>query len=218
MDLRLGTNGLLLDRAASQSLIDAGLTRLEVSIDAHRPETYRKIRRGGRLETVRDNVFRFLDLRRRAGADFPVLRISFLNLPQNQSERGDFLDFWRPHADLFSIQEPIYFERAPISRDVNLVQGPVPHDFRCAQPNQRLIVRADGTAYPCCSIYGLDMPAGSAADRPLADIWTNTLLTGLRGQNANRRHRDNPICAHCADRSYLTAVEPNTDKETPHVR
>ena len=77
MDIRLGTNGMLLTRDISRQLIEAGLTRLEVSVDAFYAETYARIRRGGSLEKITANILDFLEIRHKSGSDFPVLRLSF---------------------------------------------------------------------------------------------------------------------------------------------
>jgi len=50
-DLSLTTNGILLGQHA-QTLADAGLDRVNISIDSFRPDRYREITRGGDLEAV----------------------------------------------------------------------------------------------------------------------------------------------------------------------
>jgi len=206
MDIRLGTNGLLLSPSISEDLISAGLTRLEVSLDAFRPETYRRIRRGGRIEQAVRNVLDFLELRARRRSDFPILRLSFLRLPGNEAEVEDFLEFWRDKADLFSIQEPIYFEEAPISRQAELVELPVSPDFRCAQPWQRIIVRSNGDVFPCCSIYGLGMRIGSALESPISEIWRHPIIHHLRRLHRAGLYQDVAACHRCAVRSSMTAL------------
>lgn len=54
-DLSLTTNGTLLGQHAN-TLADAGLGRVNVSIDSFRPDRYREITRGGDLEAVRRGV------------------------------------------------------------------------------------------------------------------------------------------------------------------
>jgi cyclic pyranopterin phosphate synthase len=54
-DLSLTTNGVLLKRHA-KALADAGLKRVNVSLDTLRPELYRKITRGGELQDVLDGI------------------------------------------------------------------------------------------------------------------------------------------------------------------
>ncbi len=50
-DLTMTTNGVLLERYA-QELADAGLRRINVSLDSFRPDRYREMTRGGDLEAV----------------------------------------------------------------------------------------------------------------------------------------------------------------------
>lgn len=205
MDIRLGTNGLLLNKKISQALISAGLTRLEVSVDALTAEAYSQIRPEGRLEVVVRNVLDFLELRRQAHSDLPVLRVSFLRLPYNDFELEGFLEFWRTKADLFAVQTPIYYEDAPISRDLVLRPQAIPEDFHCAQPWQRLIVRADGDAFPCCSLYGLNMKLGSVLNYSITDLWSDPQLGDLRLLLKAGRHEEKTACHRCAQATYMHA-------------
>jgi cyclic pyranopterin phosphate synthase len=50
-DLALSTNAVLLERHA-KALADAGLTRVNISLDSLNPERFRKLSGGGKLETV----------------------------------------------------------------------------------------------------------------------------------------------------------------------
>ena len=210
MDIRLGTNGALMTREVSSRLIEAGLTRLEVSLDAFRPETFGRIRRGARLDRIVRNVQDFLELRSRADSDFPILRLSFLRLPLNEHELDEFLFFWRDKADMFSIQEPIYFEEAPISKEMVFTQTPVRPGFRCAQPWQRVIIRSNGDVFPCCSLYGLGMRMGSIKESPIASLWRDALIDDLRRLHQEGRYQDNPDCFRCASRSALRAEPKQT--------
>jgi radical SAM protein with 4Fe4S-binding SPASM domain len=207
MDIRLGTNGALMSREMGHKLIEAGLTRLEVSLDAYRPETFRRIRRGGRIDRVVHNILDFLEIRQKAGSDFPVLRLSFLRLPYNEKEIEPFMAFWKDKADLFSIQEPLYYHEAPIAKKLSFTAEPADPDFRCAQPWQRLIVRADGQAFPCCSLYGLKLKMGSAWERSIKDLWDQAGLEALRRLHKAGKYRQNPACRLCADR-YAVRAKP----------
>ena len=50
-DISLTTNGFLLERMAAE-LVDAGLTRINVSLDTLNPQKFSRITRGGSIETV----------------------------------------------------------------------------------------------------------------------------------------------------------------------
>ncbi|NIN63132.1 MAG: GTP 3',8-cyclase MoaA [Anaerolineae bacterium] len=63
-DLAMTTNGILLSRFAS-ALAEAGLQRVNISLDSLRPDRFRSITRGGRLE----EVLRGMEAARQAGLE-----------------------------------------------------------------------------------------------------------------------------------------------------
>lgn len=178
MDIRLGTNGLMLKEELIEALVDGPLTRLEVSVDAARPASYREIR-GGRLDLLERAVDLFLETRARAGAEAPLLRLSFLKLEQNRGELEEFLARWRGRADLISIQEPIWFPGSRLPRPENPGRPLAPG---CAQPWQRLAVHHDGRLQPCCSWYGRDLFSPSEAGSDPAAFWRSPAMAELRSR------------------------------------
>jgi MoaA/NifB/PqqE/SkfB family radical SAM enzyme len=193
MDIRLGSNGLALDERAARALVDSGLTRLEISIDAARPETY-KVIRGGNLALLEKRVEQFLNIRNAAAQKLPLLRVSFLKLPQNHGELEIFLARWRGLADMVSIQEAIWFPGSALPKPAAPLRPIAP---RCAQPWQRLAVSYDGQVWPCCSWYGEGLLPHNAAQTPVADIWRSGEMEDLRQQLSRPSGPYPPACARC---------------------
>ena len=52
----------------------------------------------------------------------------------------------------------------------------------CYQPWTKLVVRPDGTAYPCCNFY--EASRENVRDRSLREIWTGSYFEGMRGEIA----------------------------------
>jgi putative metalloenzyme radical SAM/SPASM domain maturase len=75
------TNGLLLDETRASSLVNAGLDRICLSLDAICPDTFRKIREGGEVKDM-EQAFKMLakarkyhpDSNLRTGVEFVVMR------------------------------------------------------------------------------------------------------------------------------------------------
>jgi MoaA/NifB/PqqE/SkfB family radical SAM enzyme len=86
------SNGTLLTRELASELIGSGLSEINVSIDAATPETYRKVRRGGRLEVVHENVRELLRLRRERNAKLPLVGVNFVMLNDNEGELVPFIE------------------------------------------------------------------------------------------------------------------------------
>ncbi|TCS84527.1 GTP 3',8-cyclase MoaA [Tepidibacillus fermentans] len=84
-DIALTTNAIFLAQKA-QALKDAGLTRVNISLDSLRPDRFKEITRGGQLEKVLDGI----DAAFRVGFQ-PIKINTVLMRGFNDDEIGDFL-------------------------------------------------------------------------------------------------------------------------------
>lgn len=215
MDIRVGTNGMLLDDDAARRLIDSGLTRLEVSVDAASPATYNHIRQGGNYYRLLKNIFRFLELREKAGTEFPLLRVSFLKLDENRRELPDFINFWRYVADYFSIQNLLDYEimeKEHEEREESVARED--KDFRCAKINQRMYVRYNGQALPCGYVFGWDTLAlGDLNTMSAFDAWNSSKFQELRSIHMQHRYMDNADCYRCVSHTTTGGLEVERELE-----
>ena len=85
------TNGLLLDDARIEALIDVALDTLWVSIDGATPDCYADVRREGDLPRVIANLERLRDLKIQKRVTRPVLGISFVAMRRNLAELPEVL-------------------------------------------------------------------------------------------------------------------------------
>jgi MoaA/NifB/PqqE/SkfB family radical SAM enzyme len=86
------SNGMRLDDAACERLSGGDLTEVNVSIDAADPATYKRVRRGGDLGVVHDNLRRLLRARRHAGARLPLVGVNYVLLNENEGELVPFIE------------------------------------------------------------------------------------------------------------------------------
>ena len=201
-DVMFNTNGLALDETVSRRLIEAGLTRIMISLDAATPETYRKIRVGSDFEKVTANVRRFAEIRSTMGKKLPILRVSFCVTSLNEAELPDFMEQWAPIVDFFSIQHygntfegNHALERSRLFPDSHRYQPDA--QTRCAQPNKRVMVRHNGDVVPCCDASGLNLVIGNVHHNTLSEIWNGKRAVEIRQKHENRRYQDEPICVAC---------------------
>ena len=85
------TNGMLLDEARTEALLDAGLDTLWVSIDGASPECYVDVRREGELPRVIENLERLRDLKIRRRSETPEIGVSFVAMRRNLKELPELL-------------------------------------------------------------------------------------------------------------------------------
>jgi len=154
LDVYFSTNGSLLSEAMSKALIDAGLLRLQVSIDAATKETFDKIRVGGNFAAIKRNIERFLLIREKLGTNLPTVRLNFVKSPENMHELQEFIDFWSGKVDGIGIQDLIGI----LDRTGKQNLDASPETFNCNQPFNHLTIRYDGEILPCCSFFGSEIP------------------------------------------------------------
>ncbi|MEA5090920.1 radical SAM/SPASM domain-containing protein [Solidesulfovibrio sp.] len=170
LELRVISNGTLLTEQTARALIDHQVHFLSLSIDAATAATYGAVRGQARLfDKVVDNVLRFLALREAAGAEFPMLRVTFVRQRANLAETDAFVDFWRDKADLIDIQAHMDYRSQALH-----------HDIVCWDPWKRLLVYADGHVAPCCGFPGIVLDMGDCRRTSLAEIWRGEPIARLR--------------------------------------
>jgi pyruvate-formate lyase-activating enzyme len=88
--VQFNTNGLLLTESWARLLVERRLHRLCFSIDAARPETYRKIRHAD-LQKVVDNIRRLQRIKEEAGEPRPLVELNMTLMRLNIGEAEEFV-------------------------------------------------------------------------------------------------------------------------------
>ena len=225
MEIMFNTNGLLLNEKISEKLINSGLTKLSVSLDAYTEKVYDKIRIGSDFKKVIQNIKNFLKLRKKLNSKLPLLKVTFLKVSINKNELDPFLKYWEKKADLISIQNPSnpfdgkLFETKrkwlgiKKSKNETKVSNKVSYEQefddmkRCAQPNQRLVIDSDGTVHPCCNFRGKEINIGNAFKDTIHSIWNNKKYTELRKIQKKGEYKKNKVCKVCIDHGSNTTPD-----------
>jgi radical SAM protein with 4Fe4S-binding SPASM domain len=193
INIYFSTNGILLTDEMAKSLIDSGLTKIQISIDSITKETYQKQRNSGKYETIVSNVLGFIDRRNAMGRKFPLVRVSFLQTRMNIHEMQKFIDFWEGKADIIGLQE---MNELPEGESDYFIGGGI-KSFRCAFPFKQLKVDATGSIHPCCAMNGINMKLGDIQDISLKDAWNSPQMKDLQGLHKYGDYKKNPHCNKC---------------------
>jgi len=197
LDILMNTNGELFNDENSEKLIKSGLTRLMISVDAHSSETFKKIRVGGNYEKVKENIIKLVKIREKLGQKLPLIRSSFVLQKDNRHELDAFKEYWQKIVDYVHIQEYAKpYETAEDSR-VEGYKPDITENFKCDQPWNRVMIRADGEVHPCCSFYTYELKMGNVKNSTISEIWNSENFKKLRKMHFEGRYKDNSTCAKC---------------------
>lgn len=192
--VHLTTNGQLLNGTHATALLKAGLTSIDISIDAATPETYTKIR-GSNFNRVESNVINFIKIRDQLGIPCEV-RTSFVrNRDVDLGEEKAFLKNWLAKADsVFILNVAEYQEtnmrlksnNQAVEKSIQNYQQKANGRWACFFPFTEMSVLPDGRIYYCIETLfrlGFDQDIISLGDykhQTLQEIWAGGLFQQLR--------------------------------------
>jgi len=193
VNIYLVTNGSLLTPERQLSILQAGLTRIYVSIDAATAETYNKQRKSGLYERVVGNVRSLIQTRNSLNMSFPLVRVSFLKNAINIHEALDFFDQWKDTADLITFQTMNNVPDTETGLSIESFSEPKPCDF----PFKQLVVDHEGNILPCCKLPGRKLKIGNIKSMSVQQAWQSDKMRDLRSQHSSENSTLNPICRAC---------------------
>ena len=209
--VHMTTNGQLLDESRAKALLKAGLTSIDISIDAAEPDTYLKVR-GANLNIVESNVLNFLRLRDQLVIPCEV-RTSFVrNQDVTLEEEQKFRERWLAKADgIFVLNVAQYQEtNIRLGKINDAVQDSIQHyiykaqgRWSCLFPFTEMAILPDGRIYYCIETLfrlGFDQDIESLGDynkQTLHDIWRGNLFNQLRRDLILNQLGNRSACKNC---------------------
>ncbi|MBN2141014.1 MAG: radical SAM protein [Desulfovibrionaceae bacterium] len=204
-DVWVYTNGQGLDDEMARLVLDAGVTRLSVSIDALSPDQYRTVR-GGDFHRLMANVFNFLARRAERGSRLPVFRVTYVLYNLTAPERDAFVDFWSRIAEEVDVQPLIDIKNIDELRYDSIDK------VHCRYPDSMLYIKWDGSYRPCCSEFSKHLSAGNIREQGILETWKGPFMEDLRRQLAGGRDL-NRACLNC-----LRSLRSDQDYAPPKKR
>jgi radical SAM protein with 4Fe4S-binding SPASM domain len=209
MDIFLFTNGTLLNESTAKKILDSGITRLFISLDAASESTYDKIRipvgkeqlKKSRLTMLEKQIKNFIHLRDNVyKQQLPIVRTSFVKMQSNEDEVENFIKKWTGIVDAIEIQDEF-----PIStyEKVNaLIESDQPikyelEEYNCNEPWGQITIYSNGDVTPCCNLLGKKTAIGNVFKDPLKNIWLGEKAKELR--DGFIKNKPNKVCKVCSE-------------------
>jgi radical SAM protein with 4Fe4S-binding SPASM domain len=200
----LTTNGSLLTKEKSVALIDAGLDRINISVEALSTEKYKSITTVDlNFEEYVKNIKYFYDNRKEC-----TVFIKTIGNYLEKDEREFFYNTFGDISDLIAIEN-----LAPCWPEYDMRD--FEKDFDCGIYGQEkgvvevcpylfytITVNVDGSVSACYLDWEHKLIVGDLHDDSFMDIWNGEKMQELRKLHLQKRRCDNEVCRNCGQLTY----------------
>jgi MoaA/NifB/PqqE/SkfB family radical SAM enzyme len=223
--VHITTNGQLLDQTCSQALLEAGLTSIDISIDAATPDTYRKVR-GADFNRVISNVLNFINLREKLNISCEI-RTSFVkNKDVPIEEEQQFREYWLSKINSIFILNLAEYKESnmrleTMNQGCNITlqyyKQKASGRWPCLFPFTEITVLPDGAIYYCIeTLFRLGFEQnieslGNYNEQTLESLWCGDLFNRLRQDLILNQLESRHICKDCD--TWMSQVMTTSSKE-----
>lgn len=200
----LNTNAVLLTKTIAEQLIESGLDKILISIDACSKDIYNKIRIGGNFDLVCKNVKRLLDMKTKHNNTNPEVIVQFIIMDENEHEVETFKSYWLERGAIVKVRPKLGWGNA-IKSSILDCAAQETERFPCAWLTRTVSIHWDGSFSQCDADVEGQYSPGHLNNNTIKQVW--------EGELANRRTRhwssdyDFEPCNKCKDwlagRSYF---------------
>jgi len=210
--VRMSSNMNYFDPAMAEKTVASGLDALIISVDGATEATYQKLRRGGQLSRVIENVKSLVEAKRQAHSRQPYTTLRMLVHRYNEGEINQVrqlaadlgvdafttgtlfvnvndqaqVETWLPENEAFS-----YYDYAAEHLE---------NSWNCADLWEAMIINWDGGVSPCCWIHNVDHDLDNTFTKSLKTIWNGPAYISARRVFALRGPKPpivSTVCAAC---------------------
>lgn len=195
----LSTNGMLLDGAASESLLSAGLDCIKVVVSGFTQATYERSHRGGEISTVLRNVEALAEAKRKLSSP-AILVLDFIRFPYNGHEVDDARRFCAEHGILFGVRAGFTVDEGGGAKQARVPKAEVVRKTPCDWLWTIMTVGWDGRVLACanCTFTATPPVMGTAGgDEPIGNAWNGEAFRRFRAAHIRDGRVCHPLCRDC---------------------
>ena len=196
----LTTNGTIMNEKRTRRLLDGGVHMIDISIDAHTPETYAKVRVNGDLDVTKSNVIKLITWIRESGVATKVV-VSFIEQAENTHESANFKTFWDNAGADYVVIRRLHSAAGAVAgiaqqmRDENRQLQRRP----CVYPWERIVLNPRGHLAFCPADWTHGSTVVDYRTASISETWGSDFYRDLRNAHLTNRYKDHAFCGQCPD-------------------
>lgn len=207
MHSSISTNGHFLTEKIAENIVDAGLSRIIISIDGISQDVYETYRTNGNLLQVTEGIRTLVRTRKQKKVNHPLIVIQFLVFSHNQHQMKQARKLAKHlGADLFSVKIPQILHPSKPGKVLPAKGKWSRYSKNKQRRSQKLchrmwahpVITWDGFLLPCCFDKNATYSIGNLKQSSFCKIWKEEKAVQLRISTlGNRSSLD--ICRNCTE-------------------
>ena len=216
--LEIVTNGVLLTKEMSDKLIDAGLTRLKISVQGLNSDSYKE------FSNVDINFSKFIEQVKYfyENKGKTKLYVKILDVALKDRSEKDFFDIFGNICDDISVEnlvptlKEIDFNKQ-FKKDFNSTMNgcKLINPKVCPRPFFSMNIYPDGNYVPCCGV-GFPTIIGNAEFDSIVDVWNSKKMKDFQRMQLKDNNK-NKVCSNCNNYKYVIFKEDYLDDEAEEL-
>jgi radical SAM protein with 4Fe4S-binding SPASM domain len=212
------TNGTLITPDRMGPILEAGIDKINISVDGMTEETYL------RFTGFKFDFKKFVDNVKWVHANKGSCEI-VIKIPGElitEAQRQEFFDTFGDHCDRIFVENfaPCWPEfdieaHTGVKISKGIYQQDIGDTDTCPYIFYGYSVNADGLVSSCFLDWGRKLVIGDVRKQSMKEIWNSDLMNALRLQHLEGRRRQNGVCGNCGQLSHC--LPDNIDAHRPKL-
>lgn len=209
------TNGSLFTYDLSRKIIEAGIDRINISINGLSSKQYKEFTgKDINFDQMVENLTFLYSIKKKTTI-FIKINGDYLTSVEKQK----FFNIFKPISDGCDIEHTAECwydtEIENVNKEVGVYGQPLDNMKVCPYPLYSFTIHADGQAVICFLDWNKKIPIGNIKQNSVKEIWNGPKLKKLQIMMLEQKRENHPICKNCKQLIFGMAV--NLDEHSTEI-
>lgn len=196
-NIGLVTNGQLLNPEMVENIVDAGIDRVNVSLDTLDPVKYEKIRKGAKLDKTISNLDYLIDYRNKARKNRPIIALFSVLVTDDFGQMRRIFERYVNRVNYIEFRPIVNYGSSQRLKDLPHIKTKKVNILLCIQPWQRLNIFYNGDVNPCCGDVDGELVIGNIKNCSVKELWYGEKIRRMRKILTRKVLDGLPVCLSC---------------------
>jgi MoaA/NifB/PqqE/SkfB family radical SAM enzyme len=188
------TNGSLLDKKRSESILKSGIDSIKFSINATNKDAYQAIHLQNDFERVMENLRYFLENKRRMSSNIKV----FISIVSEQKKEKVLQDFKKLLATDYTDISDIFVYELQYTPKYDWLETTIIDAKNCLiRPFEEIYVNSDCSLGFCCKDYFDEINFGSLLENDFMELYNHPNYKNMRQRFIENSFEKDSLCYKC---------------------